>query len=353
MADAPTSPSDSLALDDAWARLVGWLRREPLQAALLLAVAGVLVYFFGFFNVFVDGAQSTAVWAKKSWNSENDLEHGMLIVPIAIFIVWYHAAELIAAPKRESWSGLIFVLIGVVLFVLSVRTLQPRIAMLSAPVLLYGITRYLWGPATARIVIFPCAFLLFAIPVGFLVSRTVALQTMAANVAASLSNLIGIHVIADGATIAARDNSFHFEVAGGCSGIRSLTAMTMLAALYVHFTQKETWKKVVIFGSSLGFALIGNLFRLFSVVLFAHFINAEIAGNQYHDYSGFVFFPIAVAAMVGFSNLLNRNWNGIVREALKPEPLLNEPASASSVPATAATAAKAKSSEPNPASYDY
>jgi exosortase/archaeosortase family protein len=100
-----------------------------------------------------------------------------------------------------------------------------------------------------------------------------------------------------------------FEVAGGCSGIRSLMAMTMLAALYVYYALRRPWQRFVVFGGSIFFALIGNVARLFTVVLVAKWWDPEIAGGLYHDYSGFVFFPFAVLAMVSFGNLLCRDWS--------------------------------------------
>ncbi len=303
--------SHSAVLTDAGdpiTRLAEWCRREPVGAALALAIFGVIAYFFGFYQVFVNGTQSAAEWAWRGWNSENDLKHGPLILPAAIFAVWWRREQLTAAPKSTSILGLIIAFIGAILFVLSARTLQPRVALVAFPVLAYGITRFLWGKQTSRIVIFPCAFLLFMIPAGFIVSRTEGLQSLTAIVAAKLSNLFGIGVIADGANIEAKDHSFHFEIAGGCSGIRSLTAMTVIAAQYVYYTQRELWKQLLIFGSSLAFALLGNFTRIFTVVLFARFINPEIAGGLYHDYSGFVFFPFAVGGMIGFARLLNRDW---------------------------------------------
>ena len=186
-------------------------------------------------------------------------------------------------------------------------------------------------------------FLLFMVPVGFLVSRTVGLQTLAANVAARLSGIFGIGVIADGTVLRALNGSFEFEVAGGCSGIRSLTAMTVLAALFVHFTQSVFWKKIVIFGGSLVFALLGNLVRIFTVVLVARFIDPKFASSIYHDYSGFIFFPVAVLAMLGVSNLLNRDWSHWVT----PEPPPPLPAKGAAV----AKAGEAKAA--SPISYDY
>lgn len=342
-------------------RAGAWVRREPLAAVVTAALFATLIYFFGFYRVFQNGAESTAVWTMKAWNSENDLEHGGVILPAALFIVWWHRRELAAAPKETSILGLVLAIAGALLFVFSVRTLQGRVAIFSVPLLVYGSVRYLWGRATARIILFPCVFLLFMVPLGFLVSRTVGLQNLAASVAAHLSSIIGVKVIADGDYLRALDGSFNFEVSGGCSGIRSLTAMTMLAALYVHFTQDALWKKGVIFASSLFCALLGNFARIFSVVLFAKFINVEIAGTLYHDWSGFVFFPIAVGGMIFFSNLVNRDWENVIREQLKPDSAgPRPPAPASVSPASAQPArlagqktAPAPVKTGGPISYDY
>jgi hypothetical protein len=43
-------------------------------------------------------------------------------------------------------------------------------------------------------------------------------------------------------------------------------------------------------------------------VLVAKFIDPKLASGIYHDYSGYVFFPIALLAMLGFSKLINTNW---------------------------------------------
>jgi hypothetical protein len=51
--------------------------------------------------------------------------------------------------------------------------------------------------------------------------------------------------------------------------------------------------------------------RLFTILVFAKYISPDIAGGLYHDYSGFLFFPIAVMAMTGFSRLVNLDWKKI------------------------------------------
>jgi exosortase len=185
--------------------------------------------------------------------------------------------------------------------------------------------------------------MLFMIPIGGVIQGTVSLQLLASKTVGAICALVGIQVQIVGTTIIVDGNPF--EVAGGCSGIRSLMAMTMLAALYVHFTVPEAWKQWVIFAGSIVFALVGNCARLFTVVLVAKWWDPQIAGGLYHDYSGFVFFPIAVLAMVGFANLLKRDWSHVGTHVTRT---LTAPDTAPASPAK-----EGESKSPSPVSYDY
>jgi exosortase len=326
-------------------RSLAWCQREPLVATLTVASLAVLIYFFGFCKLFVNGSLSTAVWAWAAWNPENNQEHSSLVLPISLFLVWYHRDQL-AAVRKEPWNpGLFIVALGVGCFVLGARSLQPRIAIFALPVILLGAVAFLWGRQAARVVLFPCAFLLFMIPVGGLVQGTVSLQILVSSVCNALASLVGMKIEASGTTIRSLDGSFNFEIAEGCSGIRSLMAMTTLTALFVHFTQREWWKKGVIFAGSVVFAVIGNIGRIFTVILFAKFVSPRIAGGIYHDYSGFVFFPIAVMAMVGFARLVNLDWPAILSHHTAPVAVEGEVSEGPAKPEDHKAA--------SPVSYDY
>lgn len=280
---------------------------------LLLGIGATLVYFFGFVPLFVRGAfnqgvSSTAAWAWQAWNPTANQEHSKLVPLIALALAWYHRKKIREAEKHGLNSGLVFLGIGIALFLLSARCLQPRMALASVPFLIYGSVLYLWGRQVARILLFPCAFLIFIVPVAAIEQGTFRLQFIITETIGFLTNLVGIKIQALGTTLTAADGSFNFEIAEGCSGIRSLTAMAMITAVYVHLTQDRLWKKVVIFFFSIVFAIAGNIGRIFTVVLVAKFINPKLASGIYHEYSGFVFFPIALIAMFLFSKLLNLKW---------------------------------------------
>jgi exosortase len=285
-------------------------RLKPVAVLLLFTISATLVYFFGFLplfvkGVFASGVSSTAAWAWQAWTGNQ--EHSKLVPLISLALVWYHRNKIRQAEKCGSNTGLVFLGIGIALFLLSARCLQPRFALACVPFLIYGSVLYLWGKQVARIVLFPCAFLIFMVPVAAIEQATFRLQFIITGIIGFLSNLVGIKIQALGTTLTAADGSFNFAIAEGCSGIRSLTAMTMITAVYVHLTQNKLWKKILILVFSIVFAIAGNVGRIFTVILVAKFINPQLASGLYHEYSGFVFFPIALIAMILFSKLLNLN----------------------------------------------
>jgi len=343
MSETSQDSTPSLTFGELLAAFGAWCRRNPVQLLLAGGILGVFLYFFGFHHPFMNDAVSALRWVPATWGAEHNQEHSWLVPPIFFFLLWYHRRELRETKKEPSNLGLLAITAGVLLYVVSVRTLQPRIAIVAIPTLIYGVAYYLGGRQFARIFVFPCLFLLFMVPVGGFVQGTVSLQLLVSSSVQVLSALIGVKVEVIGTTLKAIDGSFNFEIAEGCSGIRSLMAMTTLAALYVHFTQKELWKQLVIFCGSILFALIGNIGRIFTVILFAKFISPKIAGGIYHDYSGFIFFPFAVAAMVSFSQFVNADWKKIGERWFKPQP-----------PTVVSNKPNAPADKPGgPISYDY
>lgn len=296
-----------------------WCAAHPVEAVALLGIAAAAFGFFGVLHPFVEETQSTASWVYDAWR-ENQA-YGAMVPWIALGLFWYHRGNLRKAAAEQTGGflpGLAFVLLGIALFIFGVRCLQPRFSLAGIPFLLYGGTRFVWGKAVARVILFPSVFLLFMIPVGALEQATSNLQFIITGAVGALSHLFGIAILAVGTTLTATDGSFNFEIAEGCSGIRSITAMTMLTAVYVHLTQDRLWKKGLIFACSLLFAIVGNTGRIFTVVLVAKFYDSKFAAGLYHDYSGYLFFPIALLAMLGFSRLVNLNFKNLaVRAAVK------------------------------------
>ena len=286
-----------------------WAKANPVACGLFAAMLAVVVYFYFGVKAFQNLSQTSAQWIAASWNPENDQQHCVGIIPVALLLVLLRWRDLRAAPREPSNTGLWWVAAGLLLFVVGVRCIEGRYTIFALPPLIYGGVMFLFGKKVARVVLFPCVFLFFMTPIGGVVQATAGLQSKTATVIESLSSICGIRIHAEGAKIFSLDGHFKpLEVAGGCSGIRSLMAMLTLAALYAYFAMRTPLRGLVLFGCSLLFAILGNFARVFSVVVFARFFDPKIATGLYHDYSGFVFFPVAVLAMIGAGNVINRDW---------------------------------------------
>ena len=351
----PVREADRAAFDLAdigrlFTAFLGWCRRNPAQAVLLGALAGIVGYAYFGMRAFNGMSLTAARWIISGWNAENDQEHCWGIIPVAIALVLFRWRDIAEMPKRGANSGLWFAGAGVLLFVAGVRCTEARYTIFALPFLVYGAVRFLFGIPLSRLVIFPCVFLLFMTPLGGIVQGTVPLQVLTAKAIRFLSSVFGIPILVDGSNISSPDGRFPpMEVAGGCSGIRSLMAMSTLAALYAYFTMRGPVRGLLLFGSSLLFAVLGNFARVFSVVLFARFVDAKTATGLYHDYSGLVFFPVAVAAMVGFGKILNRDWEETFARWFAPQPA---PASDSTLAPKPVPAPK-NSKPKKPLRYDY
>ena len=290
-------------------RGLDWIRDNPGRAILLAAIAATFVYFYGFLAIYA--GRPIAEWAWIRWKPEYNQEHSKLVPAVFLFLIWYHRKALAAAPKEGSNWGILLLVIGVVFYVVGARALQARLALASLPFLFSGALLFLWGKHVARILAFPSAFLVFLIPVAAIEQASFRLQFVITGIVEALSGMFGIKVYAVGTTLRAVDGSWGFDISEGCSGIRSLIAMVMITAIYVHLMEKVPWKKFTIFTLSIVFAIIGNAGRIFTIIIIAKLGFPGFAGGVYHDYSGFVFFPIALGVMVLTHKLLNMKFGAM------------------------------------------
>jgi len=323
---------------------------NPVELALILGVITTLIWFYLGYAPLSGGTKSFGKWAQEAWGKENDLEHGPLIIPGALIVAWLHRADFRNAIKRPSWMGLFAILPGILLFVAAVWTQQARVALLALPALIVGSVWFVWGRSSARIALFPSLLILFIIPVGFVLGQTEPLQRLVAGVVEKMSDFVGIAIIRDGVKLESPDKSIQCEVAGGCSGIRSIVAMTMLSLLYVHFSDRPSWKKALIFGMTLPFAVLGNVFRVFTIVLVSKWFGSAAGTGPWHDISGFVVtIPIAVMAMIWFGELLDRDWSGVKQKLLARD----EPKAAPATSGSTISNAEKPAASASPISYDY
>lgn len=287
------------------------LKKNILWCAISLSLL-IISYFYLFsvgFSTPNSHGNSLTIWeaTRYYWTTESmDVEHGWLCFPIVAFILFQKRKELQKDATGTSLWGLLCVLTGIFLYVVAWRTLQVRIAMFSFPVVILGCAWYLWGTKVARQIAVPLAILILAIPIPNFQQSTVILQLIATESAHWCAGLFGIATEVKGTSIYSSTGKWDaYSIAGGCSGIRSLMTLIMLAAVWAYLAPIAIWKRWIIFLSALPLAVISNTFRLTSIFVLAEYVDPKFASKTWHDWAGLLlFFPMAMLCLALIQSLL-------------------------------------------------
>ncbi len=240
-------------------------------------------------------------------NAEDDLSFGYIVPLFSAYVVWNDRARLRAALGDPSWAGFLAMLPFLFLGFLGTRGAQVRLEIVAFAGLLLTVPWALFGWRVARLLVFPAGFLLFCVPLtNFFDVITVHLRIFATTLAHEILNGLGFEVIRRGSMLAAAGGSFSLDVAAPCSGLRSIFALMALTAGYAYFTQKTWLKRALLFATAVPLAVLGNIVRILTICIVAETASREFALGFYHDYSGFLVFFVAIAAMVAIGEWLRK-----------------------------------------------
>lgn len=317
MKDTPPHPvwKSSLPL----ARLTSSDWQNLGVAAFLFTLGFCLFHFLGNTSDAERWGRSALGWMIHRWNDSGiamgsgDYSHGFLVPLASLYVVRSLRKELLMAPKKVTPAALVFVVGALLLHYLGVKAQQTRLSLFALIGLIWSVPFYLYGWQVAKRLIFPCSFLIFAVPLNFLTGLSTHLRHINADVSASILRGLGLDVKAVGTGIFGPPHYNQFselklDVADPCSGIRSLTAMMALTAIYGYLVMKGFWRKWALFLAGIPLAMAGNVFRIVIIGILSEAINTEIATGLPHDYAGFLVFGMAIALMVGVSILLNKDF---------------------------------------------
>lgn len=296
---------------------LGALERPVLiQIGLVSVMIGLLFLMFHMLGNTVEGVGSRSAfqWMFARWHDTisfgADYSHGYFIPFVSLGVIWYKRKEIFSVETGIDWRGLAILVGALVMHWLGAKMQQTRISLMSLIVMIWGIPLYLFGWNLAKSLIFPCAYLIFCIPLNFLDALTFPLQQLATTVGAKMIEGLGIEIVRRGTMIFG--DGFQLNVEAPCSGLRSLLAMTALTAVYAYFTQRTFWKKWILFLSSIPLALAGNIARIISIALVSRVTGQDFGTGVYHDFSGYILFTASITLMLLVGTMLNMDFKETV-----------------------------------------
>lgn len=302
-----TKASNVLIWSDRW-RLGALSRNELLNIGYASVIIGFLFILFHLLGNTVENVNTRSAfrWMIERWGDKEsfgaDYSHGYLIPFVSLAIIWYKREQLSAVPKKVCQMGLVVIIAALALHWVGAKMQQTRISLISLIMLLWGIPLYFFGWQVAKLLIFPCAYLIFCVPLNFLDALAGPLQRLASSMGKAALDGLGIECQRVGTQLISP--FFQLNVEAPCSGLRSLLAMTALTAVYAYVTQKTFIKRWILFLCSIPIAVLGNVGRIISIALVSITAGQEMGTGLHHDWSGYVLFALAISLMIGFGSLL-------------------------------------------------
>ena len=254
---------------------------------------------------------------------------------VAMLLVYWRRRELERLPlEGRLFPGLGLLALGLGTYWVGFKadTIYP--GFLAVHGVLAGLIVLLGGWRWMKALAFPWAFLVFTWPTIPLEDWVAfPLRMMTADLSSGLLHLIGVEVVREGTGLysapdAARGLAagqlFKLDVEVPCSGIRSLSALMMISALYGWLSLKKPLPRLLLFLSAVPLAVAGNIVRMALLALGSIWFGSEVAvgrvvdGSQeisfYHEMAGYSVFAVALAGMFGFSTLLEgRHWKQLAK----------------------------------------
>ena len=150
-------------------------------------------------------------------------------------------------------------------------------------------------------------FLIFMVPLPqvMIINISFKMKMMAAQIATSIVNLMGIHAIRDGSIVYLKPDT-SLTIGSPCSGLSSLIALAALGALYAYLVKMSRTRKIVLFLLSIPIALAANIFRIVMLLLVGFAYDAKTATGPFvHGFLAFLLYVFAIAGLIILGRILS------------------------------------------------
>lgn len=258
----------------------------PLSQLALVFVIVWVLYFDTFASV-------VKIW----WRSDT-YAHGVLIVPIFLYMVWRQRNALKSISPQSSHWGLLPLLVALLIWFVGRIADVLLVEQLSMLLLTWALFYTILGRQVVTAIAFPLAYLVFAIPFGE--SLIPYLTHFTALFTVKALQLTGIPVFWEGSVFVIPAG--RFEVTKACSGSRYLFASLTLGALFAFLFYRSYWRRTLFIAFSLILPIVANGIRAYGIVIIAHLSNMKYATGVDHIIYGAIFFGFIMLLLFYFGN---------------------------------------------------
>ncbi len=251
-----------------------------------LAFLGLVALCIGVY--FQTAAAMVSIWVRSE-----TFAHAFVVPPLVLWMVWRKRAELSAlAPRPSPWM-LPVLAVAALAWLLGDLMVANAVAQLAFTAMLVVAVPATLGWDVTRRLIFPLAFLFFAVPVGE--ALTPQMMQWTADFTVMALRASGIPVYREGLQFVVPTGNW--SVVEACSGIRYLMASFMVGSLFAYLNYSSPRRRLAFAAVSIALPIVANWLRAYMIVMLGHLSNNRIATGADHLLYGWVFFGVVILGM--------------------------------------------------------
>ena len=273
----------TLALYSPSAKVLGQARRVHVAASAAFVAAAAIVIFHW----------PTAHTMVRTWLQSDAFAYGMLVPPLFGWLIWRNRAVLLNSEPHPYWPALAAIALAGFVWLTGDVAGVKAVSQLAVVVMIQMTVLAVLGVATCRLIAFPLAFLLFAVPTGDFLSPWLIDRT--ADVTVALLQLSGVPVYREGNHFAIPSGPW--SVVDACSGLRYLAASLLAGCVYAYLNYCSVAKRLLFIGASIIAPILGNWLRAYGLVMVAHLSNNKLGVGFEHLLLGWIFFGIVILSL--------------------------------------------------------
>jgi exosortase len=233
----------------------------------------------------------------RDWWTDSEAGHGLLLAPLAVWLVWREGVERASAPSPVLGTTLLVT--AVVLRYLAGLAAELFTLRLSIVLALAGLTVFWFGERQLRRWWLPFALLTLSIPLPALVTNalTLPLQFKASALGAALLEWRDVPVRLSGNVIQLPGRQLF--VTEACSGIRSLIALSSLGVLVGGLWLRSPVGRLLVIALAVPVAVAVNAVRVFLTGFLVYFVSPAFGEGFMHLTEGWLLFLVAFSILAG------------------------------------------------------
>jgi exosortase len=240
------------------------------------------------------------------WYNDENYSHGFLVPVIAGYFLYNQRQDLTKTRVMPSNWGLAIIIFSLCQLIIGCLGMEFFTLRSSLVLIITGIVIYFFGLEAFRIARLPILYLLFMVPIPYIIYDSVAfpLKLFVTKVSVGALKAIGIVVLREGNIIMFPNVTL--EVADACSGIRSLISLIAMAVAYACFIKTTTTRRWLLVLSAVPIAIFTNALRVIVTGILAQYWGEKAADGFFHEFAGMVVFGLAMLMLVGVGALLRK-----------------------------------------------